>query len=874
MRRSVGWALLIGWLLSCVFARTAQAVGSGEALYRFAPAAAWIKDATPEYGAKLPAGGVADGAWDLLLDRQTRLNPDGDDFYQHSAVLVTNASGVDDRSQISIEVDPSFETLTLHNLRVVRQGHVIDEKPLARITAVPRESQLSERIYNGTYNIDILLFDVRSGDVVEYDYTLHSVERLFPGVFAQRLTIGWSVPMHWERVRILAPESRPLYYRTEDGSTPTIATQAAVRELSWEWHDRTPIPGDDDRPKWYSTWPHLEVTSCKTWAEVVRRIAPLFDARPTLDPALLRVIAQIRQGGGSPTDQALRALQFVQEQVRYVSISIGPGRFKPSPPQTVLERRFGDCKDKSLLLATVLHELGIDARVALVNSRSGRVLNSWLPTPYAFDHAIVRARIGDQVYWLDGTADTQYSALSSHAPADFERALVADRATTELESIPRPSVGSSGKASMVLVDLSAGNTKPARLQITTIYHGKMADRVRQDLADETPAKRESRYLNYILRYYPGAKTAAPIEIRDDLNTDVLETLEIYSIESPFKKQSNGHLQFFLQADEIYRYLNQLDSTVRKAPLEIAYPLSIRQTVRALLPHKMAISDETVRIDNAAFRYQSVLTYSEEGSAPLVTLDYSYNSLTDFVNVADLPEYQADRSRAYDDAGYSIRLNPTAVLKSINPFKPTTVAAWLAWLAVLIAAWFVSRFLVRWDPPPRPAELSWPVGIRGWLLVAAVSVVSAPIGACVHVRNLDLSVFDASNWTGLHDSVPAPWKESARFIMLALVLSGMCLVIVHFGMAWLFFSRRSSAPQAFIVIHWIALFYSGLAHAIGLAFHVAGAIGEAAWTFELLGGVAGAGGFTLYFLRSKRVKATFVRRYNRKIVAVKALASPA
>ncbi|MFX4929726.1 transglutaminase-like domain-containing protein, partial [Acinetobacter baumannii] len=78
-------------------------------------------------------------------------------------------------------------------------------------------------------------------------------------------------------------------------------------------------------------------------------------------PVLMSVVEEIRKGGGTQSDQALRALQFVQEQIRYVSISIGPGAVRPADPATVLERRFGDCKDKTLLLVTILRALGIDA---------------------------------------------------------------------------------------------------------------------------------------------------------------------------------------------------------------------------------------------------------------------------------------------------------------------------------------------------------------------------------------------------------------------------------------------------------------------------------------------------------------------------------
>ena len=861
-----GWrVLLIGVLLAWGLAGGARAAaGSGDALYRFGPRPQWVLEAAPDYAAPVPASGVPDGAWELLMDRQTRVNPDGDDFYYHTATRVTNASGVDERSQVDVEVDPAFQTLTVHSVRVVREGRVIDQKSLARITALPQETELRERVYNGTYNINILLSDVRVGDVVEYDYTIHSVERIYPGMFAQRLAIGWSVPMHWERVRILAPEKAPLFYRTEDGSTPATTAHDGVRELTWEWHDPAPIAGDDDRPRWYSTWPHLEVTNVRGWSEVAQREIPFWAVHPAGSAALAQVVSDIRRAGGTPADQALHALQFVQDQIRYVSISIGRGGFVPSAAETILERRFGDCKDKSLLLVTLLHELGIQARVALVNTRRGRTLSSSLPSPYSFDHAIVRMQLDSQTYWLDGTADKQYAPLSTAAPADFERALVVDGATADLEVIPRPGAGSSSKTSAVSVDLSAGYNKPASLKISTFYQGELADRTRQDLADDTPAKREANYLKYIVNYYPGAKTAAPIEIHDDTVHDVIEVREFYTLEHPFKRDSNGRWEFFLQADEMYRYLNELKSSVRKGPLAIAYPIDVRQTVHAALPEELPVHDETVRVDDAAFRYEGVVSHSDVGGKRQLILDYHYQSLTDSVNVADLPVYQKDRGRAYSDTGFNVRSNVGAslVARRFSVGQAATIPRWVSYGALAFAVFLTFRFFLRWSPRAAPSELNWPVGIRGWLWLAVVAVIFRPIGTFwVHYATV-LGALDAQHWSGLQSTVPAPWNDWAAFILLAIVAWGAILTVLHCVLLYLFFARRTSVPYLFIVLQWLNFFYAGLAWAVLVGFHLRPGTDAVQMVLGLLDSAAEGGAFTLYFLRSKRVKATFVRRYWR------------
>jgi len=281
-RVGVSWpasaAGLISICLSLFYSAAAVAGTAGEAaLYRFAPLPAWVKPASVDYGASLPKDGASGGSWILLYDRQYSARDDGHDFYLHSAARITTPGGVDEQSQINLDVDPTYQRLDLHSIKVIREGHVSDQRHTARITALPQETELRERIYNGNYNINVLLSDVRVGDIVEYDFTLHSQERIFPGQFSGHLSIGWSVPVHTQRVRILSPVSRQLFYRVSDEQQiPPSIVHGAVREVEWLWHDLPEVAGDEDRPRWYSAWPHLQISSSKDWSEVATRVTPLF----------------------------------------------------------------------------------------------------------------------------------------------------------------------------------------------------------------------------------------------------------------------------------------------------------------------------------------------------------------------------------------------------------------------------------------------------------------------------------------------------------------------------------------------------------------------------------------------------------------------
>jgi transglutaminase-like putative cysteine protease len=852
-------AVIVASWIAVALLGSVRAAEPGARLYNFSAPPAWVKTAAPEYEASLPASGVSNGVWYLMLDRQISVTADGDDYYQHSATRVISTNGVDEESQFDITVDPTYQSLTLHSLRVIRDGQAMDQRSVARITALPQETEVRKRVYNGGYNVNILLSDVRVGDIVELAYTIHSRDRIFPGLFSARVAIGWSMPIRWQRIRILAPADRELFFRASDGQGgPVEAVHGGLHEFNWEWHDLAATTADDDLPRWYTPWPHLEVSDSRNWSVVAQRVAPLFEVSEPPTPELTALVDGIRRAGGSPEEQALHALQFVQEQIRYVSISIGPGAFRPASPGTVPARRFGDCKDKAQLLAVMLRALGIEAEPALVNTRRGRVLDSELPTPYIFDHAIVRMTLGGQVYWLDGTEEEQYSPLSTESPADYERALVIDPATTELSQIPRPASNVGSKESDVLIDLRAGADQPATLQIRTSYRGKLADSIRRDLANDSPAERQSSHVNYIARYYPGAKTSAPITIHDDKFANIVIVSEYYDLDRTFRKNANGKLEFFLQADELYRYVNTLESSIRTAPLAVAYPVQVRQTVRALLPDKWPVKDEDVAISNPAFKYQSTVRYSELGKGPQITLDYSYESLVDSVDVGALAQYQADRKRAYDDLGYYIR--PKA--KAASPERPQAFAlgpCLTAALSLVVGSWIAIRLVYRWDPQPARAEQNWPLGIRGWLSVPALYTVVAPLSWIAWLYT-ESRVLREDHWLQIQDTVPEPLRAWAPALLLMFTAFGLLLLVGHVLLVFLFFSRRSSAPPVFIAMQWT----SALVYVATLLFLISAHLNNVRLDVTgLLGALLRPGIYTAYMLLSKRVKATFVVRLGER-----------
>ena len=119
------------------------------------------------------------------------------------------------------------------------------------------------------------------------------------------------------------------------------------------------------------------------------------------------VIARIKAANPTLEGQIAAVIRLVQEDVRYLALSMGEGGYVPATADETWRSRYGDCKDKAYLSVLLLRRLGLDAEPALVSTRIGRRLDRQLPAASAFNHVIVRLRLKGKSYWLDPTLSQQ-----------------------------------------------------------------------------------------------------------------------------------------------------------------------------------------------------------------------------------------------------------------------------------------------------------------------------------------------------------------------------------------------------------------------------------------------------------------------------------
>ena len=240
-------------------------------------------------------------------------------------------------------------------------------------------------------------------------------------------------------------------------------------------------------------------------------------------------IAAIAAQSPDPRIRAEAALSLVQDRVRYVFLGMNDGGLLPADAETTWQRRFGDCKGKTVLLLTLLRGLGIAADPVIVSTGGGNGLDRRLPMIALFDHVLVRATIAGRTYWLDGTR-TGDKALDSIITPNFTWGLPLVPGAT-LVRMTAPQLSKPETETELRIDATAGITIPAPTHVETVLRDDAAIVIHQELANLSAEALERGLRQYWRKQYDfiEAKTVTasfdPAKREERLVMDGLATMD-------------------------------------------------------------------------------------------------------------------------------------------------------------------------------------------------------------------------------------------------------------------------------------------------------------------------------------------------------------
>lgn len=617
-------------------------------------AANWITGHDFSLPESMPMDAIEGGVYYILTDKQIRvLEGSPPTFFSHYAEMVVNQQGLENLSQINIEYDPSYESLVFNSLYIHRDGKLINKLPGAKISVIQRETNLENQLYDGRLTANIILEDVRVGDIVEYSYTRDGANPVYNNIFAYGRPVEWSVPVHQQHIRLLWGKARPLYVKTLNTDVRVRERRlGSLKEYSVAYADSKSVEISSETPGWYRPQGMVFFSETKNWSEIANWALPLYERVIETGPEIAAIVDTIRAGHEDPAQQIVEALKFVQGEIRYLGIEMGENSHVPSSPTDTLRRRYGDCKDKAVLFISMLRLLGIEASPALVNTEITQHISRYPPVIDAFDHVIVKVRYDNDVFWLDPTRQYQYGRLEDIYQPDHGYALVIDKETKALEKmLDRP-----GYSKLVVedrFDLSRGGNEEVIYEVSSRFYGYQAERLRYQIADSGMASLHDSYQEFYSGYYTAVEPLMKLEITENNTTGELLQKEKYSLTKFWEiNTEDREYNAAFYANSIRPYLDEPEQLNRKSPYEIAYPVNVKQTIDVVFKsNNWEFQDEEFIEDNKFFFYKGNVAFDKQSGT--LRLAYEYVSRVGHVAVEEFDEYMSARERARDNAEYGI-----------------------------------------------------------------------------------------------------------------------------------------------------------------------------------------------------------------------------
>ena len=376
----------------------------------------------------------------LLKERQYIIGSNGAVSYRYRLIFRVDAQdAVDGWSEMSANWDPWFEGPAQLHARVLESDGRFVELDQSTITDAPVKGDDPET-YSSEHVRRAPLPGVSVGAIVEEVQQTDEKTPYFANGGLYRTAFRTGVPVARERLVVDMPASMP--FKDSIIGLPTLAVTRKVadgrRHIVYE---QTAIPAahvsDISLPTNDPETPMVQFATGASWKAIADGYAAIAD--PEMIPAETKSILP----ADLPTDREARIRDIVaalHKQVRYTGVEFGAARLTPERPSEVIQRHYGDCKDKATLLVAMLREAGIPAYVALLSTGPGVDVTADLPGMTQFNHAIVYvpADGASPALWIDATAEYFQPGILPW-PDSGRMALVIAPNTTGLTRTPDPS---------------------------------------------------------------------------------------------------------------------------------------------------------------------------------------------------------------------------------------------------------------------------------------------------------------------------------------------------------------------------------------------------------------------------------------------------
>src|SRR5512134_2295700 len=357
----------------------------------------------------------------LLDDGVLRFEADGRASRTYRQVVqILSKEGAERWGEQTFGFTADREKLTINWIRVLSlDGKVIAEGPTHEQESLAPVA-LEAPVYSDSKIRRVTIGGIAPGTLLDFSWTTEQFKPVLPGDFYS----GWRVTtgrlVRRSRFVVDVPELLTPRLREENWRFPRQeTTRGGRRTYVWATNDVPPVDGEPYAATPNSVYVGITVAGRIDWSDIARWYHGLSKDRYALTPELEARLVQVVAGAATLEDSLRAVHRWVEQDFRYVSLSLGIGGYQPRPPAAVLQTQYGDCKDKATLFVALARRLGVQAYPVLLAAGGG--VERDLPSISQFDHMIAAVALpGGGYRFADLTSElTPWGELPPSEQGEF-----------------------------------------------------------------------------------------------------------------------------------------------------------------------------------------------------------------------------------------------------------------------------------------------------------------------------------------------------------------------------------------------------------------------------------------------------------------------
>lgn len=230
------------------------------------------------------------------------------------------------------------------------------------------------------------------GDYVAFEATIE--ENDWTGCY-QSFVFHRQQPVIFSMYSVTIPEDWKV--STAKWNMEDVNEVKSENQYSWTYQNLPFRESEPNKPSWNYLSKRISVvaynpqeqspTQFNSWENVANWCANEYENRADVSTEISKIVKTLLKDVTTDDEKLRLIADYVQENIRYVAIEIGKGRWQSRRASATFYNGYGDCKDKSTLMRAMLKSADIKSVPVLINA-TNRV-DRRLPTPFQFNHVIL-----------------------------------------------------------------------------------------------------------------------------------------------------------------------------------------------------------------------------------------------------------------------------------------------------------------------------------------------------------------------------------------------------------------------------------------------------------------------------------------------------